>query len=404
VQDEDGAAVLARLQGLRARAERREERRREGLGPLALEAAAEGQRAEGACLEVALVLGADPVAPELGRDEGRVLRQDVEAVGGFPEFAVRLVQIDLEAVRERSLLRRSAREKLREVPYGVGRRVGKGPSRTIRRDVARQNGRGRVELGPSAEGQGPDFERHTVPGIVSEPAVAAVAGEPVGLKPSELPFELADAVAEAREAGARLPACRRGIGPGSDGAGGGQARVHRPVAARFLPRLEAGRPAPLPGDDVDDAADRVRPVERALRSAQHLDPLDRGRQEVGEVEVAGSGRRVVHPDPVDEDERLTRAGPAQAHARRRAGPARLRDVEARYAPQRIDERGRAEGLDLLPRHDRDGRCRPLPRLGPAVGRHHDVGQLHWLGRRLAGRGRAPRQETEKGERRGRAAA
>src|SRR3546814_11175280 len=66
------------------------------------------------------------------------------------------------------------------------------------------------------------------------------------------------------------------------------------------------------GDDVDDAADRIRTPDRALRPAQHLDPLDVVGEQRREVEL-GAVDRVVDLDPVDDDQRVVCLRAAAAH-------------------------------------------------------------------------------------------
>ena len=69
------------------------------------------------------------------------------------------------------------------------------------------------------------------------------------------------------------------------------------AAAQREQVVEARQAAPR--DDVDDAAQRVRPVEGRARAAHHLDALDGGHVEVLEVEVA-VGVLADHAPAVDE--------------------------------------------------------------------------------------------------------
>src|SRR3546814_14224731 len=57
------------------------------------------------------------------------------------------------------------------------------------------------------------------------------------------------------------------------------------------------------GDDVDDAADRIRAPDRTLRAAQDLDPLDVVGEQRREVEFRAVDR-IVHLDAVDDDQGL----------------------------------------------------------------------------------------------------
>ena len=75
-------------------------------------------------------------------------------------------------------------------------------------------------------------------------------------------------------------------------------------------RAVAG-PRPLAGHDIDDAADGVAAVKRALRAAQDLDPLDIGRHQVREVEFRPAAR-VVDLHAVDQHQGLVGFGATHA--------------------------------------------------------------------------------------------
>ena len=66
------------------------------------------------------------------------------------------------------------------------------------------------------------------------------------------------------------------------------------------------------GNNVDDAANRLRSVERALRPTQHLDALDSFRQQITEIELT-AGNGIAHLDAVDQHQGMIGLGPAQTH-------------------------------------------------------------------------------------------
>jgi hypothetical protein len=74
------------------------------------------------------------------------------------------------------------------------------------------------------------------------------------------------------------------------------------------------------GRDRNDAADRVRAVEAALRPAQHFDAGNVPGQQLAEIErlvrIAGIG----NVDAVDQDLDVVGVGPADEHRRLTAGP------------------------------------------------------------------------------------
>src|SRR5690606_7984843 len=62
------------------------------------------------------------------------------------------------------------------------------------------------------------------------------------------------------------------------------------------------RSGSLMGDDIDDAADGLAAVKRALRSAQDFDARDIVREQIAEIEFV-RGHGIADLDPVDQDER-----------------------------------------------------------------------------------------------------
>src|SRR5262249_2121814 len=121
----------------------------------------------------------------------------------------------------------------------------------------------------------------------------------------------------------------------------------------------------LAGDDVDDAGDRVRAVDRRAAVLQHLDALDGGRRDRVEID-AGRGAEAArhHALAVHEDERARDAEAAEVDAGRAVGAvgrAAVVELEVRrvallgHALEEVTEGELAAVLPLLPRHDGDRR-------------------------------------------------
>ena len=140
------------------------------------------------------------------------------------------------------------------------------------------------------------------------------------------------------------------------GDAGGQ--VAGAVAAALDAALHRERAAPALGDDVDDAADRVRAVEAGLGAAQDLDALDVVGRQVGEVELAVGDELASMPSISTSvwlasraaNAHLRQAGEAAGAAHADAGQAaqRVGGVADLHVPQvaRGDDRDRgADGLD-----------------------------------------------------------
>src|SRR5690606_512568 len=103
------------------------------------------------------------------------------------------------------------------------------------------------------------------------------------------------------------------------------------------------------GDDVDDAAQRVRSVDRGLRAAHDLDPLDVPGVEDREIErSAARVVRVVHADAVDEHHREVRLAAPDEDGGDAAAATRLRDLKPGYALQEIQHAGGVGSLDIGP--------------------------------------------------------
>jgi len=95
----------------------------------------------------------------------------------------------------------------------------------------------------------------------------------------------------------------------------------------------------VPGRDVDNARQRVAAVQHAVRAAQHLDPFDASRRQIGKVEGAADvvGRHAVN-------QHLGEVGGAAAdeHRRRAAARAGLDDRRTGNRAQRLEQVGVAE--------------------------------------------------------------
>jgi hypothetical protein len=110
-----------------------------------------------------------------------------------------------------------------------------------------------------------------------------------------------------------------------------------PERAGFQEEARLGIAFPPAGDDVDDAAHGVGTVEDALGSPDDLDALDIVGREVGEIEAAVGGDRVVGLDAVDHDEGVAGAGPAHEDEGGSAQGPVLVDVEGRGLAERVQD-------------------------------------------------------------------
>ena len=132
-----------------------------------------------------------------------------------------------------------------------------------------------------------------------------------------------------------------------DRAGDGAAQVELVIIAVGGREVGAERVARPAGDEGERAADRVLAVERALRPAQHLDPL-----QIEQVELGAADAAVIDAVDIDADRRiegLQRVGLADAanvDVGRVGGAAALDDVEVRH---RALQAGRVLRLDAVER-------------------------------------------------------
>ena len=112
--------------------------------------------------------------------------------------------------------------------------------------------------------------------------------------------------------------------------GGGCAAPH-PAAAAFEQALR-GRRAAAARDDLDDAADGVSAVERALRTAHHLDAFDVSQRHLRQVHAAAEG---VGADAIDEHQGEVRFAATGEERRERTRTAALLDRQPGHRAQRL---------------------------------------------------------------------
>src|SRR5262245_14203316 len=115
------------------------------------------------------------------------------------------------------------------------------------------------------------------------------------------------------------------------------AATKQPQAASFELRLPAQSPAARIRHQVDDAADRVRAVERRPRTTQNLYPLEAHDVEFTDetVRAALSVGRVAKAQAVNQYAGVERAQPANPNACERARASLLNDAHAGRGPQRF---------------------------------------------------------------------
>ncbi len=163
----------------------------------------------------------------------------------------------------------------------------------------------------------------------------------------------------------------------ADGVSEGEPRTDAVVAAAFESDGAGWLRRAAFGDDVDDAADGLGTVERALRAAENFNPLDIVHREVGEIE--GVVEAVVDPDAVNENERVFRVGAAREHGDVAARLAALGDAEAGHFAQGVADRADLLALGLGPFDDGDGSRRVFRLRRNAGGRDNDFRQAVGIG-------------------------
>lgn len=162
---------------------------------------------------------------------------------------------------------------------------------------------------------------------------------------------------------------------------------------------QRGSPLSLFGDDIDDAAHRLRAIKRTLGASQHLYPLNILRQQISEIElVAGCG--IIHLDAVDHDQRMVAFRTADADLREVADRTGAVDGDTGDSSQRIGNENGLLLLKLLRRDDGHGAADLIERRVGAVCRNGK--RRHQRGirrnRLVAGEGGGGRENKCKGKR------
>ena len=129
-------------------------------------------------------------------------------------------------------------------------------------------------------------------------------------------------------------------------------------------------------DEVHDAGDGVRTVDRRGAAGEHVDALDDRRRDEVEIGDRGGGIAGDEATAVDQHERADRAEVAKVDrgdAGRAVGVGRtLAGEDLRQRVEEIFDAGRALKLDFLRRHDRDRAGRGQVRLRNARTGDDDV--------------------------------
>ena len=172
-----------------------------------------------------------------------------------------------------------------------------------------------------------------------------------------------------------LAAQGEGVGEGVGAAGEGALPAAGGEAACVKGQSTAGRAGAPPGEDLDDAADRVGSVQRRPRSPDDLDALDVVGGEGPEVEGAAG---LVHGDAVDEHLDVVGLAAAQEDRGDRAEGAATDHCHARHAPERVGDVLDPGALQLHPLDDRRVGGHGPGRLGPPVRGDHESLQLDGL--------------------------
>ncbi len=332
------------------------------------------QRAEGAELQIALIFRAVARALIAGAAIERGVRC-VEAALRLPDVAVGVVGEDGEL---------AAQQAAERIGGGAHEAVG---DRRLRDVVMAEHVRcdhrvGIVETQRVAEQREAGVDGDVVGDAIGEsPARAPLVGRIVrrqGRQGSDAVADRqrpVDAIAVAgKTVGVQRVDAQR-IGPDVVAARHRRLRRDRAVAARLHRHRAMRRLTALAGDDVDDAAHRVRAVERRLRPAQHLDALDVDGGEIAEIERAVGRRRIADAHAVDQHQGLAGVGAAQADLGHGADAAGFVDVEAGDAAQDVGEAFRSEFRDLGAGDDRHRGAGLADRLLDPIGRHGDFGQF-----------------------------
>src|SRR5579862_8262245 len=111
------------------------------------------------------------------------------------------------------------------------------------------------------------------------------------------------------------------------GAAHGGILIERLERAAFHRTGNLSRSAAFPGDDVDDTADRVRPIQTALRTAQDFNAFNILRQELTEIERGIRAARITDIDAIDQHLDVIGIGPAYEHRSQTTRATRLHQIQ-----------------------------------------------------------------------------
>jgi hypothetical protein len=169
--------------------------------------------------------------------------------------------------------------------------------------------------------------------------------------------------------------------------------VKRVVAAGHGAAAERhARVARLAGEDLDDAADRVRAVERRARPAHHLDAVDL--LERNDLEGRAAERGGADPNAVDQQQRVIGVGAADEHRALLAEPAGTVDFDAGEIGEQILHREHLARFDVGTRQHRDREERLILGLRHTRGGNDDLLQLIGRGGRCGRRQLTPGRLNE----------
>jgi hypothetical protein len=141
------------------------------------------------------------------------------------------------------------------------------------------------------------------------------------------------------------------------------------TAAREV-EVRAGRPFAAAGEDLHHRGDRIRAVQRALRSAHDLDPVDAVGREIRKIVRAA---RLVRLDAIDQDLVEIRVAAADEQIGRASAAPGLHDREARNVAQHLERVGDLRAFDLVAIHHRYRRGDLIETgLDPGRRNHHPI--------------------------------
>ena len=158
-------------------------------------------------------------------------------------------------------------------------------------------------------------------------------------------------------------------------------------AATFDGNSGTRRPIASTRNDVDHTTDRVTPVEHALRSSQHLDPLDLVYAQQREIERSTRAARIVDRHAVEQYLGVLAISTSQKDRRQSALVSLAHDVEPDDAAQRFRRIAMPLPAKLVPRNNGHRTPHLIRGHGAAV-RCHNLVTFEWRD----GKGRASRND------------